>query len=220
MSSFRQRIGAEFAGTAALLAGVVGSGILATTLAGGNAALALLANAAATAALLYVLIAVLGPVSGAHFNPAVTALFWLRGELPRRDALGYTLAQTAGAVAGVVLAHAMFGLALLHTGTRARHEPGLWLAESIATLGLLLTILLGRRQQAHSIAALVAAYIFAAYWFTSSTSFANPAATLARAFTMTFAGIAPADVAGFVAAQMLATLIAWLIAGRRERAPV
>ncbi len=220
MKPWRQRFGAEFAGTAVLLAGVVGSGIMATTLAGGNAALVLLVNASATAALLYVLIGVLGPVSGAHFNPAVTALFWLRGELPRREAAGYVLAQTGGALAGVLLAHAMFGLALLQSGTQSRNGPGQWLAELIATIGLLLTVLLGKRQRVHSLAALIAAYIFAAYWFTSSTAFANPAATVARALTPTFAGIAPDDVVGFVGAQILATLVAWISAGGCVRTPV
>ena len=217
MNALRQRSLAEFTGTATLLAGVVGSGIMATQLAGGNAALALLVNAAATAALLYVLIATLQPVSGAHFNPAVSALFWLRGELPRREALSYALAQLAGAAAGVMLAHAMFGLPLVQHGAVARHGPGPWLSEAVATAGLLSTILLARRRDAARVAPLVAAYIFAAYWFTASTAFANPAATAARALTSTYCGIAGADVAGFVAAQGLGLLAVAAFSGRVRR---
>lgn len=214
MSDLQQRFLAEFAGTATLLAGVVGSGIMAAQLAGGNAALALLVNAAATAALLYVLIATSQPVSGAHFNPAVSALFWLRGELPRHEALTYVLAQLVGAAAGVVLAHAMFGLPLLQEGAIARRGSGPWLSEAVATAGLLSTILLARRRDAARVAPPVAAYVFAAYWFTASTAFANPAATAARALTSTYCGIAGTDVAGFVAAQSLGLLVVTAFSGK------
>ncbi len=217
MSALPQRCLAEFAGTATLLAGVVGSGIMAAQLAGGDAALTLLINAAATAALLYVLITAVQPVSGAHFNPAVSALFWLRGDLSRSEAAAYVLAQLAGAAAGVLLAHAMFGLTLLQSGATARHGGGLWLSETVATAGLLSTILLGLRRDSAAVAPLVAAYVFAAYWFTASTAFANPAATLARALTSTYCGIAAADVAGFLAAQGLGLLIVVVLAGRLRR---
>jgi glycerol uptake facilitator-like aquaporin len=162
--------------------------------------------------LLYVLIVVFGPVSGAHFNPAVTLVMAMRRELPARDAAAYIAVQVIGAVAGVLLAHAMFDLALLQPGTRVRTGASQWLSEGVATFGLLLTILLGARQRAAALPALVAAYIFAAYWFTASTSFANPAVTLARALTQTFAGIRPEDVAGFVIAQLGGAALAMLTA--------
>jgi glycerol uptake facilitator-like aquaporin len=198
---------AEFLGTAALLAIVVGSGIMGERLAAGNAAVALLANSIATGAGLYVLISTLSPISGAHFNPAVSALFWWRGELSTRATLVHVVAQVAGAIVGVGLAHAMFDLPVLQTGIKVRSGGGQWISEGVATAGLLATILLGLRAEAKAIPALVACYITAAYWFTASTSFANPAVTLARALTDTFAGIRPADVGGFVAAQLGATLI-------------
>ena len=203
---------AEALGTGALLATVVGSGIMGVALSGGNDGIALLANAGATAAVLYVLVAVLGPVSGAHFNPAVTLAFWLRGDLRRADAAAYVAVQLLAAVAGVVLAHAMFDQPWLQPGTRVRSGAGQWLSEGVATAGLLLTILLGMRHRASAVPALVASYIFAAYWFTASTSFANPAVTLARGFTQTFAGIAPADIAGFAIAQIVGALVAWNVA--------
>ncbi len=211
MTPLPRAIVAEALGTALLLAAVVGSGEMGVRLAGGNIAVALLANAGATAGALYVLIACLGPVSGAHFNPVVSLVDWLRGELPGRRLAAYLPAQVAGAVAGVVLAHAMFGLALLQVGTRARTGPAQWLSESVATAGLVLVILLGRRQRPQAVPALVAAYIFAAYWFTASTSFANPAVTLARSFTTSFAGIAPADAIGFVLAQLLGAGLGWAL---------
>ncbi len=198
-----QRLLAEALGTVLLLATVVGSGIMGVALAEGNAALALLANAAATAGTLYVLIVVFGPVSGAHFNPAVTLVMRLRGELSTAHALAYVLVQVVAAIAGVLLAHAMFGEPLLQPGTRVRAGGAQWLSEAVATFGLVLTILLGARHRPHAVPALVAAWIFAAYWFTASTSFANPAVTLSRALTRSFAGIRPDDVAPFVAAQLL-----------------
>ncbi|MGL6290768.1 MAG: aquaporin [Silanimonas sp.] len=210
--SLPRRLLAEGLGTALLLAGVVGSGVMAVALADGNDAVALLANAGATAGLLYVLIVLLGPISGAHFNPAVTMVMALRRELAARDATAYVVVQGLGAVAGVVLAHAMFDLELLQPGTRVRTGAAQWLSEGVATFGLLLTILLGARQRPAALPVLVAAYIFAAYWFTASTSFANPAVTLARALTQTFAGIRPEDVGGFVVAQLAGALLAMLVA--------
>lgn len=209
-----QRLLAEAVGTLALLATVVGSGIMGVQLSGGNAGLALLANAAATAAMLYVLIAVLGPVSGAHFNPVVTLAFRWRGALTTHEALAYIGVQVLAAIAGVLLAHAMFGLPLLQPGTHLRSGGAQWLSETVATCGLLLTILLGLRHRPAAIPQLVAGYIFAAYWFTASTSFANPAVTLARALTQTFAGIRPQDAGGFVLAQLVALPLAlWLMRG-------
>jgi len=211
-----RRLVAEFVGTALLLACVVGSGIMGVALSGGNDGVALLANAAATAGALYMLITVFGPVSGAHFNPAVTLVMRLRGELRTDEAIAYIAAQVAAAFAGVLLAHAMFDLPLLQPGTRMRTGAAQWLSEGVATFGLLLTILLGVRYRAASIPALVASYIFAAYWFTASTSFANPAVTLARSLTQTFAGIRAADVLAFVASQLVGALLAlafatWLL---------
>lgn len=210
---------AEALGTALLLAIVVGSGIMGERLAGGNVAIALLANAAATAGGLYVLIVLFGPLSGAHFNPAVTLVMRLRGEALPAPAFAYVAVQCVAAVAGVLLAHAMFGEALWQPGDHVRSGAAQWLSEGVATFGLLLTILLGLRHRPQAIPALVAAYIFAAYWFTASTSFANPAVTVARAFTRTFAGIRPADVGGFVLAQLAGALLAWGVArllGSRE----
>ena len=203
---------AEFVGTALLLATVVGSGVMGVALSGGNDGIALLANAAATAGILYVLIAVLGPVSGAHFNPAVTLAMRLRGDLDTREAIAYIAVQIVAAVAGVLLAHAMFELPLWQPGTRVRSGAAQWLSEAVATFGLLLTILVGARHRPAAIPALVAGYIFAAYWFTASTSFANPAVTLARSLTQTFAGIRPADVGGFVLAQLAGAAIALWVA--------
>jgi glycerol uptake facilitator-like aquaporin len=211
-----RRLIAEFVGTALLLACVVGSGIMGVALSGGNDGVALLANAAATAGALYMLITVLGPVSGAHFNPAVTMVMRLRGELRTDEAIAYVAAQLAAAIVGVLLAHAMFDLPLLQPGTRVRTGTAQWLSEGVATFGLLLTILLGLRYRAASIPALVAGYIFAAYWFTASTSFANPAVTLARSLTQTFAGIRPTDVLAFVGSQLTGAVLAlafvtWLL---------
>jgi len=194
---------AEGLGTALLLATVVGSGIMGVKLAQGNDAIALLANAGATAAILYVLIVVFGPVSGAHFNPAVTLAMRWRGNIDTRTAAAYIVVQVMAAIVGVALAHGMFDQALLQPGTHARQGVGQWLSEGIATFGLLLTILLGIAHRPTAVPALVGAYIFAAYWFTGSTSFANPAVTLARSLTQSFAGIRPADVPWFVVAQFV-----------------
>ena len=203
MPSFGQRLLAEFVGTAALLAAVVGSGIMGVALADGNDAIALLANAAATAGMLYVLIVLMGPVSGAHFNPVVTIVLRLKRAMSSRDATAYLVVLVAGAVSGVVLAHAMFGQALVQPGTHAREGTAQLLSEAVATCGLVVTILLGSRHRAAAVPVLVAAYIFAAYWFTASTSFANPAVTVARALTQSFAGIRPQDVGLFVLAQLV-----------------
>lgn len=201
---------AELLGTLLLLAIVVGSGIMGERLAGGNSAIALLANAAATAGGLYVLIALLGPISGAHFNPAVTLAMKLRGEAFPTSATAYIVVQILGAISGVLLAHAMFDVALWQPGTRVRSGGAQWLSEGVATFGLLLTIVLGMRFRERAVPALVASYIFAAYWFTASTSFANPAVTLARALTQSFAGIRPLDAPGFVIAQCAGAALALL----------
>lgn len=198
---------AEFIGTALLLVAVVGSGIMGAALAGGNNAIALIANAAATAGALYVLIVLFGPISGAHFNPVVTLAMRIHGEITRHEMVAYIAVQIVAAIAGAMLAHIMFGLPLIQPGTHARTGAALWLSEGVATYGLLLTILLGRRHRPAAIPALVASYIFAAYWFTASTSFANPAVTLARSLTRTFAGIRPEDVSGFVLAQIAGALL-------------
>lgn len=206
--SLSRRLFAEFVGTALLLAAVVGSGVMGVRLAQGNDAIALLANAGATAAALYVLIVLFAPISGAHFNPAVTMAMRLRGDMSKGDALAYVGVQLAGAVLGVLLAHAMFGLVLVQPGVHARTGAAQWLSEGVATFGLLLAILLGLRHRPRAIPVLVASWIFAAYWFTASTSFANPAVTLARALTQTFAGIRPIDVPAFVVAQLVGAALA------------
>ena len=203
-----RRLLAEFLGALLLLACVVGSGVMGVALSQGNDGIALLANAGATAGILYVLIVVLGPVSGAHFNPAVSLVEHLGARRGPRGLAGYVIAQLAGAVAGVLLAHAMFELPLLQAGVHARTGAAQWLSEGVATFGLVLTIGLGVRHRPAAVPALVAAYIFAAYWFTASTSFANPAVTVARSLTTSFAGIRPLDVGGFVAAQLVGALLA------------
>jgi len=207
-----RRLLAEFIGTAGLLACVVGSGIMGVALSAGNDGIALLANAGATAGVLYLLISVLGPISGAHFNPAVTLAMRWRGELRTPEAAAYIAVQVLGAIAGVLLAHAMFDQPLLQPGTHVRTGAAQWLSEAVATAGLLLTIVLGVRHRPAAVPALVASYIFAAYWFTASTSFANPAVTLARSLTQTFAGIRPDDVPGFVAAQLIGMLVGHVLA--------
>lgn len=202
---------AEALGTGLLLAVVVGSGIMGERLAGGTPALALAANAAATGAGLFVLIRILAPVSGAHFNPVVTLIAWRKGAMTGATAAAYLLAQTLGALAGVAVAHLMFGLAAFAPSATARSGPALWWSEIVATFGLVLTIEAAVRHRDQSIALLVAAYIAAAYWFTASTSFANPAVTLARALTPTFSGILPDDVAGFVLAQLAGGALAFVL---------
>jgi glycerol uptake facilitator-like aquaporin len=198
-----RRLIAEGLGTALLVATVVGSGIMAEQLAGGNQAVALLGNTIPTGAILIVLITILGPVSGAHFNPAVTLVFAARGETPWREVLPYIVVQCVGGVLGTVLAHLMFDLAPLAIGIKARSGPSQWLAEAVATFSLVLTILGGLRYAPTAIPWLVGLVITAAYWFTASTSFANPAVTLARGFTTTFAGIAINHVPAFVIAQLV-----------------
>lgn len=222
MPSPAQRAAAEALGTAFLLATVIGSGIMAEGLSGGNEALALLCNTLPTGAILTVLILIFGPVSGAHFNPAVSLAFALRGELPWRTTLVYLAVQFAGAIIGVCAAHAMFELPIWQVSTHVRSGPGQWLAEAVATFGLLLTIFGCVARAPGAVAYAVGLYIMAAYWFTASTSFANPAVTLARALSDTFAGIAPAGVIAFILAQLagagLATIVArWIWAGKPRR---
>jgi glycerol uptake facilitator-like aquaporin len=195
-----KRLAAEGIGSLFLAATVIGSGVMAERLAGGNAAIALLANTAATVAVLATLIALLGPVSGAHFNPAVSLVEALRRKLPWPDAGAYVLIQVAGCCGGALLAHAMFELPLLQSSTHVRAGFGQWLAEGVATFGLLLVVLGHRRPQ--DAPWLVAAWIGAAYWFTASTAFANPAITVARSLSDTFAGIRPADAPAFIIAQL------------------
>ena len=199
-----RKLAAEFLGTALLLAVVIGSGVMGEKLAGGNVAVALLADTLATVGGLYVLIEVFGPLSGAHFNPAVSAAMAWRGELDRRVLGPYVVVQLLGAMAGAWLAHAMFDLTILQFSARVRTGPGQWIAEGVATAGLLLVIL---RAPAGRAAPMVAAYIGAAYWFTASTSFANPAAVFGRMFSNTFAGIAPSSAPGFVVAELVGAAV-------------
>jgi glycerol uptake facilitator-like aquaporin len=203
-----RRLFAEGLGTALLVATVVGSGIMADRLAGGNQAIALLGNTIPTGAILVVIITILGPVSGAHFNPAVTLVFATRGRMPWGEVAPYIVVQCVGGIAGTAVAHLMFDLAPFAIGTTVRSGPSQWLAEAVATFTLILTILGGLRYAPQAIPWLVGLTITAAYWFTSSTSFANPAVTLARAFTTTFAGIAINHVPGFVIAQMIGAAVA------------
>lgn len=207
-----RRLAAEAIGTALLVATVVGSGIMAQQLAGGNQAIALLGNTLPTGAILVVLISIFGPISGAHLNPAVTLVFAARRMFAWRDVLPYIVVQCAAGIAGTLLAHLMFDLAPLAIGTTARTGASQWLAEAVATFALLLAILGGIRHAPNKVPWLVALTITAAYWFTSSTSFANPAVTLARGFTTTFAGIAINHVPGFVAAQLVGAAAAALVA--------
>jgi glycerol uptake facilitator-like aquaporin len=206
--SLGQKAGAEALGTAFLLATVIGSGIMAERLAGGNVALALLGNTIPTGAILFVLIAMLGPISGAHFNPAVTAVFLLRRELDGRAACAFVLAQVAGGLIGVWAAHLMFDEAVFQLSAKVRSGPSQWFSEWVAAFGLVLAILLTLRASADAVATAVGLYITAAYWFTASTSFANPAVTIARAFSDTFAGIRPIDAPMFIVAQMLGAVAA------------
>lgn len=203
-SDLSHRLLGEALGTALLLAVVIGSGIMAERLSGGNVAIALLANTLATVGGLYILIEVFGPVSGAHFNPAVSIVMAMRDALPRPLLVPYIAAQLVGAMLGAWLSHAMFDLAPFQFSTKIRSGTGQWIAEAVATAGLLLVIL---RAPAGRVAAMVACYIGAAYWFTASTSFANPAAAFGRMFSNTFAGIAPPSVPGFVIAQLVGAAV-------------
>jgi glycerol uptake facilitator-like aquaporin len=213
MPSLARRIFAEWLGTAFLLAAVVGSGIMAQKLAGGNVALALLCNTIPTGAILVVLILIFAPISGAHFNPAVSIAFALRRELSWPIAAGYIVAQITGAIAGVWTAHLMFELPVWQFSITSRAGTGQWLAEAVATFGLLLTIFGCGARTPTSIPYAIGLYITSAYWFTASTSFANPAVTIARSLSDTFAGIAPSGVVGFIAAQ-LAGMVAAVVVGK------
>jgi glycerol uptake facilitator-like aquaporin len=212
MPSLAQRTVAEWLGTAFLLAAVVGSGIMAQRLAGGNGALALLCNTIATGAILVVLILIFGPLSGAHFNPAVSLAFALCGDLPWSTATLYLIAQVLGAVVGVWAAHLMFELPIWQASATVRTGPGQWFAETVATFGLLLTVLGCVARAPAAMPYAVGLYITSAYWFTASTSFANPAVTIARSLSDTFAGIAPASVIAFIAAQLVGMLAAVTLA--------
>jgi glycerol uptake facilitator-like aquaporin len=207
-----RRLTAEALGTAILVATVVGSGIMAETLTR-DVALALLGNTLPTGAILVVLITIFGPISGAHFNPAVSLVFALRRELMPGEALSYVAVQIAGGIAGTILAHAMFALPLLDASLRARTGGAQWLAEAVAAFGLVATILAGIKFNRAAISWLVGLYITAAYWFTSSTSFANPAVAIARSLTNTFSGIRPADLPGFIAAELCGALVAMIVMG-------
>jgi glycerol uptake facilitator-like aquaporin len=211
--SLSRRLAAEALGTGILVAAVVGSGIMAAKLAGGNGAVALLCNTIPTGAILFVLITILGPVSGAHLNPAVTLAMRTRAEIASGAAAAYILAQIVGGSLGTLAAHAMFDLPILELSTTARTGPPQWFSEFVAAFGLLLTIFGCIRFKPDAVPTAVALYITSAYWFTASTSFANPAVTIARALSDTFAGIAPADVPAFIAAQIAGALAAtWLSA--------
>lgn len=200
----RAKLVGELLGTALLLAVVIGSGIMAERLSEGNAAIALLANTLATVGGLYILIEVFGPISGAHFNPAVSAVMAWRGELSKSDFLLYVMAQLLGAVLGAWLAHAMFDMTIMQFSSKLRTGQGQWIAEVVATAGLVLVILRAPTGRAST---MVAAYVGAAYWFTASTSFANPAAAFGRMFSDSFAGIAPESVPGFIAAQLIGAML-------------
>jgi glycerol uptake facilitator-like aquaporin len=215
-------LAAEFLGTCLLIATVVGSGIMAEALAGGNVAVALLGNTLPTGAILVVLITMLGPISGAHFNPAVSLVFAIRREIAPGTAAAYSAAQIAGGLAGILVAHLMFSEELLQQSTKMRSGGGQWFAEFVATFGLVLTILATRKARESAVAMSVGLYITAAYWFTASTSFANPAVTIARSFTDSFAGIRPVDAPLFIVAQLAGALVAsavclWLLADQDER---
>jgi glycerol uptake facilitator-like aquaporin len=210
MRDLPRALAAETLGTALLLAAVVGSGIMAERLSP-DTAVALLCNTIATGAMLAVIITSFAPVSGAHFNPAITLLAMLDRILPLPNGVAYIAAQVAGGIAGVLVAHAMFAEPLFAWGINERAGAAQWLSEGVAVFGLVLTIEAARGRTAAAVAALVALYIIAAYWFTASTSFANPAVTIARSLTPTFAGIRPADVPGFISAQLLGAAMAWAL---------
>lgn len=205
------KITAEFIGTAILLAVITGSGIVGEALGAGNAAVVLLGNSIATGCGLYVLISLLAPISGAHFNPVVSVMMWHAGALNNQTLFGHLCAQFSGAIAGVWLTHLMFAMPILQQSDNARNGLGIWLSEFISTLILLAVIHLGVKYAKDKVAMLVALTVTAGYWFTSSTFFANPAVTIARSLTNTFVGIAPVDVAGFIGAQLLALILVCLI---------
>ena len=209
--SLARRLAAEGIGSFFLFAAVIGSGVMAETLAGGNVAVALIGNTLATGAILFVLITMLGPISGAHFNPAVSLVFASRGELPWRDAAAFIVVQLLGGVLGAWAAHLMFDLPILEYSIKARSGIGQWTGEAIATFGLILTIIGTVRHRPAWVPASVALYITSAYWFTSSTSFANPAITVVRSLSNSFAGIAPRDVPMFVLAQLIGAAAAALV---------
>lgn len=206
-----QKLVAEFIGTLFLLATVVGSGIMAENLAGGNVALALWGNTAATGAILVVLILVFGPLSGAHFNPAVTLVMLARGDISRGDAAAYIITQIVAGIAGVMLAHLMFDVEIMQASVKNRAGLGQWVSEGVATFGLLMAILGCLRHRADAIPYAVGLYITAGYWFTASTSFANPAVTIARSMTDSFSGILPSDVPAFVTAQLVGAFLAYFV---------
>jgi glycerol uptake facilitator-like aquaporin len=210
--TFAQKLGAEFTGTALLLATVIGSGIMADTLSGGNVAIALLGNTIATGAILFVLITALGPISGAHFNPAVTLVFAVLRQIGPAQGLAYAAAQIAGGIAGVVIANLMFAEPAFQLSTTVRTGGAQWLSEAVAAFGLLLTILLTLKARAEAVPMAVGLYITAAYWFTASTSFANPAVTLARGFSDTFAGIRLVDAPMFALMQCIGALAGLAVA--------
>jgi glycerol uptake facilitator-like aquaporin len=214
-----RKLAAEFLGTMLLLATVVGSGIMGEQLANGNIAIALLGNTIATGAILVVLILMFAPISGAHFNPAVTMAFLLRGEISRSSAAAYVVVQVAAGLAGVWLAHAMFELDIVQTSATARTGSGQWLAEGVATFGLVATILAVLKSRPEFVAFAVGLYITAGYWFTASTSFANPAVTIARSFTDTFYGIQPGHAPGFIAAPLIGAALATYLIGWMLREP-
>ena len=220
--SLSKRLAAEALGTGLLVTTVVGSGVMAEKLAGGNAAIALLGNTLPTGAMLFMLITVFGHISGAHFNPVVSLVMAMRRELVWRELLPYAIVQTIGGIIGTIVAHAMFELPLFELGIKARTGGAQWLAEGVATFGLLLTILGVSRHRAETVPLAVGLYITAAYWFTASTSFANPAVTIARAFTKSFSGIAPGDAPMFIAAQFVGALaglavMGWFLAETNDR---
>ena len=207
MQSIRNNVIAEFFGTAMLLAIVTGSGIMGEGMSAGNAAVALLGNSIATGCGLFVLITLLAPISGAHFNPAVSLMFWRSGSLETQKLLAYLAAQFSGAIVGVWATHFIFGLSIFQTSSKPRNGAGIWLSEFLSTLILLSVIRLGIKYANEKVALLVAMTVTAGYWFTSSTFFANPAVTLARSLTNTFVGIAPVDVTGFILAQLAAVVL-------------
>lgn len=208
-----RKLFSEWLGTLFLLATVVGSGIMAEQLSGGNVAIALLGNTLPTGAILVVLILIFGPISGAHFNPAVTLVFAVRKEIGALDALSYVAMQVLGGIAGVLIAHVMFDMPLIDLSSKVRTGTGQWMGEFVATFGLIATILGCLKARAEAVPYAVGLYITAAYWFTSSTSFANPAVTIARSLSDSFAGISPANVIAFIAAQLVAALIAGWVFG-------